>query len=44
MERDVDALDLKFDRLMARVNWLIATTFLLSIAIFSGVVTVASIR
>lgn len=44
LESDMDEMEAALGKLMARLSWLIGTTFLLAIAIFSAVVSVAAVR
>ena len=44
LEGDMDTIEAKHDKILSRVNWLIAMTFTLALAIFSAVVSVAVVR
>ena len=44
LEGDMDTIEARHDKLVSRINWLIGTTFVLAIAIFSAVVSVAVAR
>lgn len=44
LEGDMDTNEAQHDKILSRVNWLIAMTFTLALAIFSAVVSVAVAR